>query len=256
MWFHPILKNRILPDDVLVDLKRNINFLFTCQKTISNKKNNRLAGPNYEKDDIQIFDSNDLEVNQLFIENYDRWWYWADSYLLANIDSDDYILYDKIEDYQLNLNSLLLYLNICLEKIKDKISDNFKLMYKLKSQEIIKESLDVPKIRQLEICESISNPYNIFYKKFKYYHDIVSILHDNIMFEDDLYKKADLISDWFDNWILDVLVFLKKWEDNIVINWYSISTYSKIVDNDLREKIELDTNNVENILSWLWVRKI
>lgn len=257
MWYYELLNERILSENNLDDIKKVFKYLYKEQEKINKYFKDKSDKNKSVKLEWKIFDRNDYEGNQLLYETYDKWWYIDDHtndfFDSLEIHDLEFKLEQSIDNYNSFLNLLLVNLDTYVDKLSKKITDDYSYLYRINIFELCNDPAIKDNISEVELCKSIINPYIVLYDKFRCYYNKISSLHDNILFENDIYKKCDLVSSWFEGWILEVFDFLNKWEKNIILNWNHTELYSR---SNTKEEITNNSLKVEEILLNLWVRKV
>lgn len=249
MWFHPVLKERILTDDNFL----NINYLLNNISDIEIKID-WLLNSDIEKEN-PIYDENDYELSLLKTDKnfYLTKWEWYLDYEIAILQKD---LENLISEYLELLKKLLINLEFSIESLFMKASDNFCQLYKLKTLDIFENISNIESLSNSEreklMYSFKNNPYKILLKEYNHFHSVISILYDNISLEGmDFISQWNLISVWLPL-ISSDFKNLKKWEDNIVIKWVSVESIVTTNDLPIKESCE----QVEKILKSLWVKNI
>jgi len=244
MWNNPILTERILNNDNFSEISLLLSEIFNIEWNIE-----ELLNSNLEKDN-PIYDSDDFEISILKtdLEFLSNKWCWYMDYNQAIYQKD---LQDWVFQYQSLLLKLMTTIKISLEWLIKKTNEDYKNFFRLKSLSLLDElnKFEYKYDSELQNVKNriISNPYKILFDTYVYYSVIISNLNDNI--NDELWnfeKQAKIISVWL-NLNIDDFENLKKWEDNIEVNDFSINNLIKNEDWTLE---------VENILKWLWVKTI
>jgi len=248
MWFAPIERERILWENNLSEITFLINNLSDIENRVFS-----LLNKDIEKEN-PIYDENDYEYKLISTDEnsiLNKWETFLD-YEIAILEKD---LKDETEEYLLLLKRLLVTIDNSVSILVKRTSDNYINFYKLKSLDIFeelntKENLWDSELQKLS-KNSIDNPYKIVFKEYSHFHSIISLMHDNIEDENNIIEKWNLVASWLQLNLGD-FKNLKKWEDNIIISWYSIDS---IIDHSEYE-IRDSTKEVENILKSLWVKKV
>lgn len=212
MWYNPSITEKILNNSNYSDIEYLLNEIFNIELDIES-----LLKINIEKDN-PIEDENDYEISLLKVDkSFDlNTWNLCLEYEKIILEQD---LKDKISNYLKLLKGLLNIFEWSIFLLKKKVTDDYSLLYKLKTLDIFENLYNNDNIWDSELHELkeelSKNPYKVILKEYNHFYSLILILYNNINSNsNDIFSKWNLISAWLPISLWDI-ENLKTWEDNI-----------------------------------------